>query len=494
MVMFRLLGTGWAMGTFILAWMFPNLLRRLAGEGALSASFIPAYTKTLERGGPAPAKALLGSVSGALVVGLACLTAVVVALTMLLPPEWFGRVAADGTSASDSGRLLLLLTAILFPYCILICLAAVYAGALNSLSVFAAPAALPVVLNAIWIAILAGGYSLYPDDAQALTVITAIGLVLAGFVQLGLVASILRRRGALPWPRFPGPGDPARAVFTSIVPTVIGLSILQVNVVVDQAFAYYAIAPGANSHVYMANRLLLFPHALTSIAVATAVFPQLALLFERGQLANMRTLLDRAASSIVFMAVPAALGVVLVAEDFLNVFFVGGEFTADDASVSAHTTAFLVAGLPFIGVGGVLVRALFAIGDMRAPAQVAAVLVPANLVLDTLFVVGLGMGPAGLTLASALCMVINVAMLRVRLRRHIPGGVLAWTSWLRLALATAAMAAVVVGCQHAFASAATPVAVGLLRLLLPITVGMAVYGGVQWWLGSPDLQKLVRRR
>ncbi|MHC4921624.1 MAG: lipid II flippase MurJ, partial [Planctomycetota bacterium] len=156
-LMFSMLRASWAAGAFWLAWMIPNLLRRLFGEGALSAAFVPAYAKALDRDGPKPARRLLASVSGLLLVSLGGVTAVAWLLCLIMPPSLIGTssgadpLAGGGATAQQHGELLLDLLAILFPYAIPICLVAVLAGALNCHGVFALPAAAPIVLNLFWI-------------------------------------------------------------------------------------------------------------------------------------------------------------------------------------------------------------------------------------------------------------------------------------------------------------------------------------------------------
>ncbi|MHC4515106.1 MAG: lipid II flippase MurJ, partial [Planctomycetota bacterium] len=273
-LMFSMLRASWAAGAFWLAWMIPNLLRRLFGEGALSAAFVPAYAKALDRDGPKPARRLLASVSGLLLVSLGGVTAVAWLLCLIMPPSLIGTssgadpLAGGGATAQQHGELLLDLLAILFPYAIPICLVAVLAGALNCHGVFALPAAAPIVLNLFWIGGLVVALATGMDDLADIVVLVAWCLVAAGGAQLLLVALPLARRGHLPPPR-PAVTDESRAVLRGMAPTVVGMSVLQISALLDQGIAVYLIDPGANSYIVLANRLLLFPHALISLALAT---------------------------------------------------------------------------------------------------------------------------------------------------------------------------------------------------------------------------------
>ena len=486
-LMAHVLGKSWAFGTLILAWTFPNMLRRLMGEGALSASFIPAFASTLDRDGKPAATRLLASVSGALLAALIGVSAVVVALCFVLPPTWFGSSHANSPGDEASGTLLLHLSAILFPYVIVICLAAIYNGALNSLKVFAWPAALPAVLNLFWIAAMLVGVEIFGTDSIAITELLAWSLLAAGLVQLAIPIALLRRHGALPRPRIPAAGDPARAVFVSMAPTMLGMSMLQLNTLFDLGFAYWLIEPGAPTHVYYANRLMSFPFALTTLALATAVFPSLAVLASREQLTAMRSQVGSALRYTLFLSAPASLGLLLIAPDFLQLFFVNDKYTLHDAGVTSITTACLVAGLPFVGSAQLHARALYALGDMKSPAVIACVLVPINLALNGVFLFALDLGVAGLTLATSVCAVLHSGMLRRKVVQR-SGPLLAdATSILRITGCTVLMGGVVWGTQQLFAEG------GVLRLAIPIALGMASYGLCHWLTGGEELRRFAAR-
>lgn len=492
MIMFRVLGSGWVTGTFVLAWMFPNMLRRLVGEGALSAAFIPSFASTLDREGKPAATRLLASISGALLLGLSVLTAVVLVLCFTLPPELVGDAPKDGgPSASETGALLLRLTAILFPYVILVCLIAVYNGALNSLSVFAWPAMLPAILNVFWIAGMVIGLQLLDNDTALIT-LTAVFLLGAGFVQLAVPALLLRRRGCLPAPRLPRRGDPALAVFVSMAPILIGSSMLQINTLVDQTFAYYLVGPGANGHVYLANRLMAFPHALTTVALATVVFPHFAVLASRAKHTELRQHAIGALQMSLFTTVPASVGLILIAPDFIQVFFASEKFTADDVHWASRTTSLLVAGLPFMGAAQLYTRALFALGDNKTPACIAAALVPLNLALNSLFLLVLDFGVPGLTLATSICAVVDATVLRRRFAKRCPGTPAPWSSLLRIVLATGVMAGLVCGLRSLF-EANTDVEIAIFHLALPMGLGLMGYFATHWLIGGTEIRRLLGR-
>lgn len=490
-MMTHILGATWAMGTFTLAWMVPNLLRRLFGEGALSASLIPALARTQSQD-PARTRDLLAGVAGGLLVGLSALSLVVAIGCLVVPPEWLGLRGDGGVSAHERGRLLLDLLLILFPYCIPICLTAAYAGAQNVLGSFTLPAIAPAMLNVIWIGGLVAVGKLDLAAREATLVIAGV-LLVGGVAQLALSVVPLARQGFVGRPRLPRRGDASAAVFVAMTPTVLGLSLTQLNVIVDQALAEYLVGAGSNTHIYLANRLLLFPHALTALAVATAVFPSLSRLAGEGDLPGLRRKLDLAVRGTVLLAVPAAVGIIAVGGELVSIAFVHGKYTQADAGVTALTLTMLVVGLPFLSTAQLYARALYALGDTRSPAVAAAALLVGNVSLNLVFVLGFGMGTEGLTLATSLASAGNSIWLRRKLAARLPGGDASLGPLLRTLVATAGMYGVVVLAREMFAATGRMERT-FLHLLWPMAAGMAAFAGLHFAAGGRELADILRRR
>jgi putative peptidoglycan lipid II flippase len=490
-LMAQMLGPGWVQDTFLIVWALPNLMRRLLGEGALSASLVPAYTKA-RREDPAAARELLAQILGAIVTLLTPLCIAVVVASVLMPPEWLPAPEAGGVSAM---RLLLALNAVLFVYALPVCLTAALSGAMNTLGMFALPAAVPIVVNVFWIValLLCGPLGITVDTDVAN--FAAWSLSFGGIVQLALVTVPLWRRGELLRPRLglPARGTAASAVFVAMGPTVIGMSLNQVSSLLDQFMALYLVGQGGVTYVYLANRLLLFPHALTAMSVAVAVFPKLA--HEAGDVdrVQMRRTLDLAAAATILVTLPAAAGLIVLGDDVVRALFQGGEFTENDVWPTVLTTSCLVAGLPFLGLAQLYARAFFAVGDTRTPARVAVVLVAANAMLNLALVTLTPLGTAGLTLSSSLSALANAAILARGFRRHAAAAHDLGNAWLRSLLATAAMCVVLPFCKLA-APGDRLLARAFGNVAFPIVVGIAVYVAVHALLRSPELAALRRRR
>ena len=168
------------------------------------------------------------------------------------------------------------------------------------------------------------------------------------------------------------------------------------------------------------------------------------------------------------------------------------KFTPDDVFWTSRAASYLVAGLPFMGAAQFYTRALYALGDNKTPARIAAALVPLNLALNALFILVLDLGVPGLTLATAICAVLDAAVLRRRFFALSPGPTTPWSSLLRVGVATAVMAGVVCGSRSLF-EASTSLEIAVFRLGLPIGLGVLSYAAVHWLAGGAELRQLIAR-
>jgi len=405
-------GAGWEYGTFQLAWLLPNLFRRLFGEGALASAFIPAFARVSRAGGAPAARRLVSTVAGALIAVLGSLTVAAIAAALLLPAAWIAPLLEK----EEAAGLLLELVAVFAPYLLLVCLYALATGVLNSRGRFFRPAIAPALLNSVWI----GGFGVLafarPASLAGGATLLAFFVLAGGVVQLAVQFPALRAEGFLVRPRFAGRDAEFRGVVRDMVPIVAGLSLVQVNLVVDQLMAWALVSPGANTYVYLANRLLQFPLSMVGMAVASASFPAFAERAAAGDLAGFRRAHDRTLGLVVFLAAPAGAGLFALAEPISRLLFGHGRFGPGDIDRVAAAVEMFALGVPFFCSAQILARAHYALGDVRTPVRIACVLVIANVGLNLLLVRPLGV--AGLALATTLGSAANCLALGRALRRR----------------------------------------------------------------------------
>jgi putative peptidoglycan lipid II flippase len=351
------------------------------------------------------------------------------------------------------------------------------------------------VLNAFWIAAPLVAKPLGFTVDVEIANFAAWTLTVGGFLQLLLVLAPLWRNGEAAPPKLglPAGGTAAAAVFVTMGPTMLGMSLNQVSSLIDQGMALYLVGEGGVTFIYYANRLLLFPHALTAMAVAVAVFPRLAHEAGDADRTRMRSTLDVAAAATILVTLPAAAGMIVLGDDIVRVLFQGGEFTESDVLPTVLTTSCLVGGLPMIGLAQLYARAFYAVGDVRTPARLAVWLMLTNVGLNLVLVTTTSLGTAALTLSSSLSATLNAFLLARAFRHHAAPAPGLAGAWLRSVVATGAMCVTLPFVRFAAPDAGLA-ARAFGNVLAPIVLGIAVCFVAHVLLRSPELRALRRRR
>lgn len=447
----RVFGAGAVTDAFAFAFMVPNLFRRLFGEGALSSSFLPVYTQ-LEARDPKAAAALVRMVLARVGVflGVLCLVG-----ELILWLAW-----PDGTSAAAT--LSAQLVAILLPYMPMVCLVALMGAALQAHHRFGPTAAAPVILNLALVAACIGlsapvlgamGWEALSDRTHIRWV--AASVIVAGVLQWVWSALALREFASRQIEQGPVASAAFKKVVLQALPMALGLGVLQVNTFVDGMIASYPtiIGPtifgieyplkeGAMASLSFAQRLYEFPLGVFGISVATAIFPQLSR--EAGDLDAFRATLSRALRLVVFIGLPASLGLMLLRTPLTAAIFQGDSFDAQD---TARVATILLAFAPAIwaySANHVLARAFYARGEAMTPVWVALAMVVLNFLLN-ITLIWTPLNTAGLALSTAFCAIIQMGVLVWVLSKRI-GGIVTGevvTSWWKSAFVTVVMGVVV---------------------------------------------------
>jgi len=409
MVLAKLFGATPAADAFFVAYRVPNLLRELFAEGSMSSAFIPVFTEYQTQRSKRDAwelasavfTTLLTVVIGVTIAGVLAASGIV----WLLAPGFHEDPVKLGMTT--------LLTQIMFPYLIFISLAALAMGILNSMRAFAAPAFSPVFFNIFII-----GCTLFLSPMMSEPILgVAIGVVAGGLAQFLMQLPGLSLRGMLFGFRF-NPGHPGvRRIGTLMVPSLLGLSVTQINITISTILASFFV--GGPTYLFYGMRLIQFPLGIFGVALATAILPSLSAQAARGALAELRTTFGFGLRMILFIMLPAMLGLILLRQPIVHLFFEHGTFTAHDTAETAVAVLCYSVGLWAFGGVRIIVSAFYSLQDTRTPAISAAIAVAANLVFSLLLMSSLG--AAGLALATALAAMVNGGILIVVLHRRLGG-------------------------------------------------------------------------
>jgi putative peptidoglycan lipid II flippase len=431
-VMANLLGSGALADAFFVAFRIPNFLRRIFGEGAFSQAFVPVFTELNERN-TQDAKQYLNAICAWL--GLA--TFVLSVLGVLFAPYivyLFAPGFAEDPLKFDATVSYL---QIMFPYLFCISLVAMSAGVLNSLNRFAVPAATPVVLNICMILSMWWLSGLVQHDvAYAL----AIGVMVAGGVQLLVQLPALIKEGYLPRPSLVRSNPHVKKTFTLMLPAVFSVSVAQINTLVNTFLASFLVT-GSVSWLYYSDRLMEFPVGVFGIALATVVLPSLSKVHTSGSNEDFSQMMDWALRWVVLISVPATVALVVLAVPLLSTIFEYNAFTNQDVLNSALALKAFALGVCGFILVKVLAPGFFARQDTKTPMRIAVIAVLSNIVLSLILVRYLQ--HTGLALAISLAAWVNAALLYVTLRQRkfytVQSGWLIYL--LKIALATAVMLA-----------------------------------------------------
>ncbi len=491
---------------FITAYRVPNLFRQFLGEGALSTALQTRLTEVDADHGDEAGRVLFWRTLSLVGRILLLLSGATMLLVLYIPDrmpilgwEWLG---------SDPGPVRELIVR-MFPFVILVCLSALIGGALNVRGHFASTAFAPVALNAVWLAAI--GYVVWrfgwgkeaPRDLAGqleMARVLAWGVLAAGVAQLLVQVAPLARFGLLQASRDAQVVTVDQAqmrrtawdVLRRSAPLAFGASVFQVNVLVAGLMAEGLLPNGGPTVHYLANRIQQFPMALIAVAAISAVFPSLKALGHAGRKEELRQLHDRTQLAVVFLALPATVGLFVLAEPISSVLFGRGAFGQEGVQRVAAAVRMLALALLPAGAVGLSSRAYYARGDFMTPVRVSVAMLLTNTVLSVVFVAGCGMDADGLALATAISSWGNLFLLLPGLHRRLdlPACSLPWKRrLLQVGAASAASGATSFATYHVSATiAGAPIA-----LAISIAVGAAMHIGASAALGIPELGDLRSR-
>ncbi len=392
-------GTTWQWDAFIYAFMLPNFMRRLVGEGALSSAFIPVYTQTREKEGHEAATRFANVIFTLLVWFLVLFLLVAeVAIFFLLKFPSLPPVV----------RLTCELLQVLFPYLFFISLCALSTGILNCNRHFFSPSLGPIILDIVWIVGMVWISPLGGPEPERRVFLLAICLLFSGALQLAVQLPSLFRAGFKPQFIFDFFHPGLRRVAKLILPAILGFAIVQVNTLVDMTCGFW-VGSGANSSLFYANRLMQFPLGVFAIAMGTAVLPTISRQSARQEIENVNRTLSFALRTIFFIILPASVGLIVLRTPIVRLLFERGEFDAYSTARTSFTLLCYTLGLFAYSGQKIIVTGFYSLQDTQTPMKIGAMALLMNIVLNLIL-----MGPmkeAGLALATSIAGIFNFLFL-----------------------------------------------------------------------------------
>jgi putative peptidoglycan lipid II flippase len=423
MVMARLFGAGAAYDAFLLGMRIPNLTRNLFAEGALSSAFIPIFTEYLAGKGKREARELSNAVATALilVVGALCLAGIV------WSPHLVRLMAPGYEQIPGKFELSVLLTRIMFPFLLLVTLAAQAMGVLNACDRYGVPALASVFFNIGSVVVgLAAGFTVGRAFDQGLIVCMAFGVLAGGLFQLLWQVPSLYREGFPFRPRVDLHHPGLHRISQLMLPAILGNAAVQINIIVNTNLASGItdaaghVINGPVSWLGYAFRFMQLPLGLFGVAIASATLPVISRSAVAARMDEYRAALARSLGVVLLLTIPSSVGLAVLGESMIGAIYQWGKFRAFDTHQTAVALAWYSTGLAGYSVIKVLAPAFYALGDARTPMLVSLGSIALNLGLALALVKRAGMGHAGLALStSAVALAGGAALfwlLKVRVR------------------------------------------------------------------------------
>jgi len=488
-VLAGLFGAGYAMDAFVVAYRIPNLLRDLLAEGALSSAFVTVFAQTEQRCGLERTWRLANNV-------IFCLTLLVggiVLLGMFSSSFLVAVMAPDFGLVPGKHELTALMTSIMFPFLLLVSLAALVMGILNNRGKFFIPALASSFYNLGSILVGVSLSLVMPRWGFPAIVGMACGTLVGGFLQLAVQLPLLYKVGYRPALVFE-PGDEGlRQIVKLMAPAVAGMSASQINIFINTFYAS-SCAEGSVSWLNYAYRLVHLPQGLFGVALGVAVLPLLSRLAVRDELPALKQACVSSLSLGLAVTLPAACGLIILAKPICAVIFQHGRFTLWDTEQTAAALTYYSLGLlAFSGVK-ILVPVFYALNDTRIPVvgsflTVAANLLCINLTLEVL-------QHRAIALSASVSMVVNFMFLAVMLYRKVEGYQVGYLLVnLAKTLAASVIMSVLVLWVHAGVGGrlGSSLAGEIITLAVAILVGVGCYFSLLYFFKVPEFHELLRR-
>lgn len=403
----NIFGTGGLFDAFVVAFKLPNFFRRLFGEGAFSQAFVPILADQRANQTHNEVQSFVNHVSGT----LAAIVSVVVIVAEISAPLLVMIFAPGFLRDPTRFHIATHMIHIMFPYLLFIVLTALAGAILNTYGVFAAPAFTPVLLNVAFIAV---ALLWAPHAAQPIYVL-GWGVMIGGLAQLLIQIPFLKAVNLIPRFKVGFHHEGTLRVMKRMIPALFGVSVAQISLLVDNVFASF-LPNGSISWLYFSDRLIYFPLGLIGVALATVVMPYLSRNHATKDEKIFSETLNWALRCALFIGVPCAVGLFVLAGPILSTLLHSGKFNSFDVIMTAKSLSAFAVGLPAFMLIKILASAFYARQNIKTPVKIAAIAMIANLIFN--FILIFPLKHAGLALATSLSAMINAGLLWILLVRE----------------------------------------------------------------------------
>jgi putative peptidoglycan lipid II flippase len=403
------MGTTPIAGAFLFAFTIPSLFRRLLGEGALTAAFIPIFKEKEKKEGEVE----MWKAANAVLSGLVVAASIVVVLVVLGISLALGFIPFSWET-----RLMLGLARTMFPYMLLVCVAAVFMGMLNARGHFFIPALGAAMLNVVMIVSVLWLAPKWGNALEDQIFALAIGVVVAGVAQAAFQLPSLYKEGfrfrwVSPWKN-----ETVREVVRKMLPASVGVAAFQINVMITQGLAFGKYAPIVADFGY-AVRLMELPQGVFGISLATFLLPTLSGLAAEKKYDEYRSTLGQGIGYLIFINALASVLLVALAEPIIRLLFEYKRFGAQSTDRVSMALMFLAPGLVAFSLVNIVARAFYALGDVKTPMRISVICLGFNLLLVIFLLFGLNLGAQALALANTVTSAVNLGLLLYALRRKL---------------------------------------------------------------------------
>jgi putative peptidoglycan lipid II flippase len=475
------MGTGRSADAFTIAYLIPNLLRRLTAEGAMTAAFVPVFSRLKRK----ESREELWKFANAFFFDMTVIMAVVVVIGILFSPFLVRVIGMGFQDVHGKLNLTIALTRIMFPYIFLVSLSALAMAILNSFHKFFVPALTPVLFN-LSIIILA---VIFAGRAQEPAYVFAAGVVLGGFCQLAFQLPFLWRQGMNFRFGLSFTHPAVKKVGRLMIPGIIGAGVYQVNFALSRMIASL-LPEGSVSSLYYSSRIQELTLGLFSVALSIALLPTFSDLAAVRDFSRMKKTLHFSFRVVSFVTFPALAGLVVLNRPIVQVLYQRGQFDAASTAMTSECLLFFALGLPFISGVKILAPAFYSLKDTRTPVIVAAAVMVLYIVLSLLLMGPLEVG--GIALALSVSSVFNFLGLFFLLEKKI--GAVDKRAFLpsvfKSIFAAAVMGAAVAGLFQILGYQDADLPGKILRLAAGIIAGISVYAGISLIINRDDLRGL----